>query len=101
MTAKISPTMSIGRRIPIDSFAGNINIKTVTTNIPELGKPDLENPIKIAHKTTMTQEINESSKINIPLFLYKIRSNIDYFTTFNFFLKFNDSWSMGFFSSFK
>lgn len=53
--ANISPTMSIGNKIPMDSFAGKININTVTTKIPELGNPDLENPIKTAHIITMIQ----------------------------------------------
>lgn len=55
MTANISPTISMGSKIPIDSFAGNMNIKIVTTKIPELGKPDLEKPMKIAHIITIIQ----------------------------------------------
>src|SRR5690606_4657763 len=66
MTANRSPTINKGSKIPTDSRAGKNIIKIVTTNIPMLETPALENPTNIAAITNMHHsKIDRSNIVNL------------------------------------
>ena len=63
MTAKISPTISIGSNIPVEAFPPKTIAKRVTTIIAIPFMPDLESPIINAANKTISQLEVESWKI--------------------------------------